>query len=64
MFFDHPVRKQASLDEEISILHGAQIKGVNPWFCSKIGQIHLSVILDKWALKLCLTIIQVENKPS
>ena len=38
MFFDHPVRKQASLDEEISILHGGQIKGVNPWFCSKTGK--------------------------
>ena len=62
MFFDHPVRKQAFLDEKISILHNGQIKGVNPWFCSKIGS--LSVILDKWALKLCLMIIQVENKPS
>ena len=38
MFFDHPVRRQASLDEEISILHGGQIKGVNPWFCSKTGK--------------------------
>ena len=25
---------------------------------------YLSSILDKWALKLCLMIIQVENKPS
>ena len=38
MFVDHPVRKQAFLDEKISILHSGQIKGVNPWFCSKIGK--------------------------
>ena len=38
MFFDHPVRKQTSLDEKISILHSGQVKGVHPWFCSKIGK--------------------------
>ena len=30
----------------------------------KLENFYLSSILDKWALKLCLMIIQVENKPS
>ena len=30
----------------------------------KLDNFYLRSILDKWALKLCLTIIQVENKPS
>ena len=39
-------------------------KGLTHDFVQKLEKIHLSVILDKWALKLCLMIIQVENKPS
>ena len=69
MFVDHPMRKQAFLDKKkISILHrghtGIVSKGLTHDFVQQLEKIHLSVILDKWALKLCLAIIQVENKPS
>ena len=47
MFADHPVRKEAFLDEK-----------------KTLENFYLSSILDKWALKLCLMIIQVEKKPS
>ena len=48
MFFDHPVRKQAFLDErDIDFTHWTYwncFKGVNPSFCSKIGKIFISVL--------------------
>ena len=47
MFFDLPVRKQAFLDEKISILHSGQSKGLTHDFVQKLEKIHLSVILDK-----------------
>ena len=69
MFADHPVRNKAFLDEKkISILHSAHIgivsKVLTHDFVQKLEKFYLSSILDKWALKLCLMIIQVENRPS
>ena len=43
MFADHPVRNKAFLDEKKYRFYTVHIldcfKGVNPWFCSKIGKI-------------------------
>ena len=68
MFADHPVRKKAFLDEKISVLHSAHIGIVSEVlthdFVQKLETFYLSSILNKWALKLCLMIIQLENKPS
>ena len=68
MFVDHPIRKQAFLDKKITILHRGHTGIVSNWLTHDLfknwKKFHLSGILDKWALKLCLMIIQVENKPS
>ena len=68
MFEDHPIKKQAFLvSTNIDFTQWTYwdfFKGVNPWFWSKIGQIHLGLILDKWALKLCLMFIQLETNLS
>ena len=68
MFADHPLRKKAFLEETKTILHSGHIgivsKGLTHDFVQKLEKFHLSLILDKWALKLCLMIIQVKNKPS
>ena len=68
MFVDHPIRKQAFLDKKISILHRGHTGIVSNWLTHDLfknwKKFYLSGILDKWALKLCLMIIQVENKPS
>ena len=68
MFADHPVKKQTFLDEKTHRFYTVDIlgflKGLTPDFGQKLDKFHLSLILDKWALKLCLMFIQLENKPS
>ena len=69
MFADHPVRKKAFLDEKKYIRFTQWtyldcFTGLTYDFVQKLEKFYLSSILDKWALKLCLMIIQVENKPS
>ena len=71
MFADHPVRKKAFLDEKknyrfytVDITYLDCFTGLTYDFVQKLEKFYLSSILDKWALKLCLMIIQVENKPS
>ena len=69
MFADHPVRKKAFLHEKKCIdftqwTYLDCFTGLTCDFVQKLEKFYLSSILDKWALKLCLMIIQVENKPS
>ena len=68
MFDVHPVRKQTFLDEKTHRFYRVDIlgflKGVTTDFGQNLDKFHLSLILDKLALKLCLKIIQLENKPS
>ena len=68
MFDVHPLRKQAFLDEKTYRFYTVDklefLKGLTPDFGQKLEKFHLSLILDKWVLKLCLKIIQLENKPS
>ena len=68
MFDVHPVRKKAFLDEKTHRFYTVDIlgflKGVTTDFGQNLDKFHLSLILDKLALKLCLKIIQIENKPS
>ena len=68
MFADHPVRKQAFLDNNKYRFYTVDtlgfLKGLTHDFGQNLEKFHLSLILDKWALKFCLKIIQLENKPS
>ena len=69
MFADHPVRKKVFLDEKqyIDFTQWTYLDcftGLTYDFVRKLEKFYLSSILDKWALKLCLMITQVENKPS
>ena len=69
MFADHPVRKKVFLDEKkyIDFTQWTYLDCFTELtydFVQKLEKFYLSSILDKWALKLCLMIIQVENKPS
>ena len=68
MFDVHPVRNKAFLNEKTHRFYTVDIlgflKGLTPDFGQKLEKFHLSLILDKWVLKLCLKIIQLENKPS
>ena len=67
VFDDYLVRKQAALDHK-----NIDFKQSPYWIFSKgsthdFGQkmaLYLCMFLDKWALKYCLMIIEVENTPS
>ena len=70
MFADHPVRKKKAFLDEKKYIDFTQwtyldcFTGLTYDSVQKLEKFYLSSILDKWALKLCLMIIQVENKPS
>ena len=68
MFDVHPVRNKAFLNEKTHRFYTVDIlgflKGVTTDFGQNLDKFHLSLILDKWALKVSLKIIQLENKPS
>ena len=64
MFADHPVRKKAFLDEKnigfTQCTHWDCFRGVNPWFCSKIGnilsqfdfeQVSLEIMFDDYPIR-------------
>ena len=66
-FDDYLVRKQVVLDYKILILNSGHIgfsQRGQPMILVKKWKFHLCMFLDKWTLKYCLMIIEVENKPS
>ena len=67
MFDNYLVRKQVVLDYKILILNSGHIRFFQrgqPMILVKKWKFHLCMFLVKWALKYCLMIIEVENKPS
>ena len=67
MFDNYLVRKQVVLDYKILILNSGHIgfsQRGQPMILVKKWKFYLCMFLDKWALKYCLMIIEVENKPS
>ena len=66
-FDDYLVRKQVVLDYKILIFNSGHIgfsQRGQPMILVKKWKFYLCMFLDKWALKYCLMIIEVENKPS
>ena len=67
VFDNYLVRKQVVLDYKILILNSGHIRFFQrgqPMILVKKWKFQLCMFLDKWALKYCLMIIEVENKPS
>ena len=67
VFDNFLVRKQVVLDHKILILNSGHIgfsQRGQPMILVKKWKFYLCMFLDKWALKYCLMIIEVENKPS
>ena len=67
VFDNYLVRKQVVLDYKIFILNSGHIRFFQrgqPMILVKKWKFQLCMFLDKWALKYCLMIIEVENKPS
>ena len=67
MFDNFLVRKQVVLDHKILILNSGHIgfsQRGRPMILVKKWKFYLCMFLDKWTLKYCLMIIEVENKPS
>ena len=66
VFDNYLVRKQVVLDYKILILNSGHIgfsQRGQPMILVKKWKFYLCMFLDKWALKYCLMIIEVENKP-
>ena len=67
MFDDYLVRRQVVLDNNIVILNSGHnwifSKGSTHDFGQKMA-LYLCMFLDKWTLKYCLMIIEVENTPT
>ena len=65
MFDDYLVRKEVVLDyKNIDFGHIVFSQRGQPMILVKKWKFYLSMFLDKWALKYCLTITEVENTPS
>ena len=67
VFDNFLVRKQVVLDHKILILNSGHIgfsQRGQPMILVKKWKFYLCMFLDKLALKCCLMIIEVENKPS